>query len=183
MTGRRPCPPPGSHGAEPAPSPRPSPPRGRGRLARRALFAFPAVASVSPPFVVMPGLVPGIHVPPPPRPFPAHTATPQDVDARNKSIAVRFGFCGPGERHGYERGSRGSLDARHGFRRVGTFRHFPPLSPRPCAGVQGNGTVLARLLWTPAQGRGDSGGRRRSRSWAWSLPRSLNRTAVEQVRA
>ena len=31
------------------------------------------------------GLVPGIHVPPPPRPLPARTTMPQDVDARNKS--------------------------------------------------------------------------------------------------
>ena len=37
------------------------------------------------PHFVMPGLVPGIHVPPPPRPRPARTAMPQDVDARNKS--------------------------------------------------------------------------------------------------
>ena len=36
-------------------------------------------------FVVMPGLVPGIHVPLPVRPLPAHTAMPQDVDTRNKS--------------------------------------------------------------------------------------------------
>ena len=34
---------------------------------------------------VMPGLVPGIHVPPPHRPLTAHAAMPQDVDARNKS--------------------------------------------------------------------------------------------------
>ena len=34
---------------------------------------------------VMPGLVPGIHVPPPFRPLPARTAMSQDVDARNKS--------------------------------------------------------------------------------------------------
>ena len=34
---------------------------------------------------VMPGLVPGIHAPLPPRPLPARTAMPQDVDARNKS--------------------------------------------------------------------------------------------------
>ena len=33
----------------------------------------------------MPGLVPGIHVAPPPRLCPARTAMPQDVDARNKS--------------------------------------------------------------------------------------------------
>ncbi len=37
------------------------------------------------PHVVMAGLVPAIHVPPPPRPLPACTAMPQDVDARNKS--------------------------------------------------------------------------------------------------
>ena len=37
------------------------------------------------PHVVMPGLVPGIPVVPPPRPLRARTATPQDVDARNKS--------------------------------------------------------------------------------------------------
>ena len=42
--------------------------------------------------VVMPGVVPGIHSPPLPRPLPARTAMPQDVDARNKSAAVRFNF-------------------------------------------------------------------------------------------
>ena len=41
-----------------------------------ALLTLPAV---------MPGLVPGIHVPPPPRPLLARTAMPQGVDARNKS--------------------------------------------------------------------------------------------------
>ncbi len=41
----------------------------------------------------MPGLVPGIHVPPPPRPRPARSTMPQDVDARNKS-----GHDGWGER-------------------------------------------------------------------------------------
>ena len=45
--------------------------------------AVPSVAPLSP--TVMPGLVPGIHVPPLPRPSPARTAMPQDVDARNKS--------------------------------------------------------------------------------------------------
>ena len=48
-------------------------------------------ATLSPPLefrrtpIVMPGLVPGIHVGPPPRPLPARTATPRDVDGRNKS--------------------------------------------------------------------------------------------------
>ena len=37
------------------------------------------------PPAVMPGLVPGIHTPPPPRPRPARTAMPHGVDARNKS--------------------------------------------------------------------------------------------------
>ena len=37
------------------------------------------------PLTVMPGLVPGIHVGPPPRPLPARTAMPRDVDGRNKS--------------------------------------------------------------------------------------------------
>ena len=41
-----------------------------------ALLTLPAV---------MPGLVPGIHVPPPRRPRPARTAMPHGVDARNKS--------------------------------------------------------------------------------------------------
>ena len=41
-------------------------------------------AAPAPP-VVMPGLVPGIHVGPPPRPLPARTAMPRDVDGRNKS--------------------------------------------------------------------------------------------------
>ncbi len=51
-----------------------------GRLARAG---DGNAAPLSP--TVMPGLVPGIHVPPPPRPLPARTAMPQDVDARNKS--------------------------------------------------------------------------------------------------
>ena len=34
----------------------------------------------------------------------------------------------------------------------------PPRVTPALSGVQGNGTVLARLLWTPAQGRGDSRG-------------------------
>ena len=50
---------------------------------RRLPIAVPSVAPLSP--AVMPGLVPGIHAPPPPRPCPARTATPQDVDARNES--------------------------------------------------------------------------------------------------
>ena len=40
----------------------------------------------------MAGLVPGIYVGPPPRSLPARTAMQYDVDARNKSIAVRFNF-------------------------------------------------------------------------------------------
>ena len=53
----------------------------RGRRQCRAGRAF----SGTWPRLVMPGLVPGIHVPPPPRPCPARTAMPQHVDARNKS--------------------------------------------------------------------------------------------------
>ena len=52
------------------------PGNGKGRRHSPALLSLP---------VVMPGLVPGIHVPPPPRPHPARTAMPQDVDVRNKS--------------------------------------------------------------------------------------------------
>ena len=43
---------------------------------------WPAASTSS----VMPGLVPGIHVPPPARPRPAHTAMPQDVDGRNPGL-------------------------------------------------------------------------------------------------
>jgi len=57
------------------------------------------------PPTVMPGLVPGIHVLRPVRPFPAHTAMPQDVDTRNKS--------------GYD-DKKGSAGGR---------RHRPTLSP------------------------------------------------------
>ena len=43
---------------------------------------------------VMPGLVPGIYVPPPPRPLPARTVMPQDVDARNESGHDVLGVLG-----------------------------------------------------------------------------------------
>ena len=49
----------------------------------RALFFDPRLSTST--SSVMPGLVPGIHVPPPARPLPAHTAMVQDVDGRNKS--------------------------------------------------------------------------------------------------
>ncbi len=48
-------------------------------------------------------LVPGIHVPPPPRPCPVRTAMPQDVDARNKS-----GHDGGGTVAGVTRARRNS---------------------------------------------------------------------------
>ncbi len=47
--------------------------------------AVSASSGTPPPLVVMPGLVPGIHAFPPVRPLPVRTATPQDVDTRNKS--------------------------------------------------------------------------------------------------
>ena len=50
---------------------------------RHGLPALPISSHA--PYVVMPGLDPGIHVDPPARPLPAHAAMPQDVDARIKS--------------------------------------------------------------------------------------------------
>ena len=50
------------------------------------------------------------------------------------------------------------LEIRRVLRAMGGNVSGPLVSPRPCAGVQGNGAVLGRLLWTPAQGRGDSRG-------------------------
>ena len=148
-------------------------------------------SSATAPFVVMPELVPGIHVPPPPRPRPARTAMPQDVDARNKSIAVRFNF------------GTGSVP-------TGGTVSAPPLSPRTCSGVQAcpgprsgeTGRERRLTVWTPEQVRGDSRGHERAvrASRNPSLDRTdapetrlyqrlapdppkLNRTAVEQVRA
>ncbi len=76
--------------------------RGTGRRAVSSTDVLPCIAIPASHFV-MPGLVPGIHVPPPPRPFPARTAMPQDVDARNKS----------GHDGGGERGEEGNNDG-HG---------------------------------------------------------------------
>ena len=45
-------------------------------------YPRPPTSSCPPPDLIRG--VPGIHVPPPARPLPAHTAMPQDVDARNK---------------------------------------------------------------------------------------------------
>ena len=59
-----------------------------GRVVRRwagTIRAGRAFSGHPLPPAVMPGLVPGIHVPPPPRPRPARTAMPHGVDARNKS--------------------------------------------------------------------------------------------------
>ena len=54
------------------------------------------------------GLVPGIHAGPPPRPFPPRAATPQDVDARNKSGHDVVGKSRGGD------GRRGRGPAVHG---------------------------------------------------------------------
>ena len=72
---------------------------------------------------VMPGLVPGIHVPPAARPLPARTATPQDVDARNKS--------GHDERSG-EAGKTAKPMRSHTNFKIRTPKHFPaPPHPDP----------------------------------------------------
>ena len=54
--------------------------------------------------IVVPGLVPGIHVPPQAHPLPAHTATPQYVDARNQSGHDERRDVGRGRADGGERG-------------------------------------------------------------------------------
>ena len=82
--------------------------RGRGRVGRSVRTAMlvpsiersrtvarPSHSAPRPPPIVMPGLVPGIHVEPPPRSLRARTAMPQDVDGRNKS-----GHDGGGRRRG-----------------------------------------------------------------------------------
>ncbi len=93
--------PPGSHGTVRPPHPDPLPAGEREARPPRAPCRPPSRLREGPgeggltyrgvgvlrtaPFVVMPGLVPGIHVPPPLGPRPARTAMPQDVDTRNKS--------------------------------------------------------------------------------------------------
>ncbi len=101
----------------------------------------------SAPFVVMPGLVPGIHVRPPARPLPACTAMPQDVDARNKSGHDAVGGCRPDGRKLRDRNAmppssrpragrarsstgRGRGWARHRVRRFRPARRRRPHSPR-----------------------------------------------------
>ena len=94
----------------------------------------------------MPGLVPGIHVLRHRGASLERSRWRRVVHARNKSTAVRFSRSGA-------------------LRRRAATSPSPLVSPRPCAGVQGNGTVLARLppdrrpgqAWTPAQGRGTAG--------------------------
>ena len=71
---------------------------GLGRSSRiEARKGARAISPANTPYV-MPGLVPGIHVPPPARPLPAHTAMPQDVDARNKSGHDDVGRSGTGRK-------------------------------------------------------------------------------------
>ena len=111
--------------------------------------------------------------------------------ARNKSIAVRFNFAGPGVWLGYPRVSGASVRSRLGLRDARTARSCPLLSPRTCSGVQ---TVKRRSrpvspdrgpgqAWTPDQVRGDSGGAETVPFVGTEPVPKLNRTAVEQVRA
>ena len=68
------------------------------------------------PLTVLPGLVPAIHVGPPPRTLPARTAMPQDVDGRNKS----------GHDGGGDDGGTGAATER---RRAPRARRNPSLDP------------------------------------------------------
>ncbi len=79
----------------------------------------------------MPGLVPGIHVPPPPRPRPARTAMPQDVDARNKSGH-------DGEETKVTAGARDAPGEDGEERRVGRVRMRIAATPVPDTGGNGN---------------------------------------------
>ena len=63
-------------------------------------------------------------------PLPARTAMPQDVDARNKSIAVRFRWGGPGAGRWDRRVSGPSDGSGRGSRPARSAVLSPPLSPR-----------------------------------------------------
>ena len=95
--------------------------------------------------------------------------------ARNKSIAVRFGFRGRGARPWQGRDIGTSVGSGHGLRHAGACRPCAPVSPRTCSGVQSG--PASRSGVTPrfpghSGPRNKSGvtpgGRRRSRSWARS---------------
>ena len=178
---------------------------GRGRCrAGRASSGHPL------PPAVMPGLVPGIHVPPPPRPRPARTAMPHGVDARNKSTAVRFRFSAravrpwagtmPGGAGLLRRSSPSQPSCPDLFRASTSRRRLARarLAPR-CLTAWMPGTSPGMTRWGKA---GRDWGRRRetpayrnpsldprdppeTRSYSSLLPRpkELNRTAMEQVRA
>ncbi len=104
----------------------------------------------------MPGLVPGIHVPPPLRPRPARTAMPQDVDARNKSGHDGRGVAGLPSRR---RASTGrSITGHPSIRSVpGDIRHarrrdaaFPPPLFVSCRDTN-NGSFRRPVFRTPAR--------------------------------
>ena len=78
----------------------------------------------------MPGLVPGIHVGPPPRLLLPPISMPQDVDARNKSTPVRFYSGGRVARLEYKRVADGSRESGHGFRRASVAPVSPVVTPR-----------------------------------------------------
>ena len=84
------------------------------------------------------GLVPGIHVGPPPRSLPARTAMPRDVDGRNKS-----GHDGWGDDGGT--GAAGPPSPASGRGKIRRRRRAnPPLSSGERAGVRGNRWALVR---------------------------------------
>ena len=95
------------------------------------------------------GLVPGIHVPPPPRPLRARTPIPQRK-AANETLLVELGVCGQGL-HSRPVGRRGERWGRHA-REPGTLRQAAsrPRGPNryrtvaclPAAGVGSGGAVF-----------------------------------------
>ena len=93
--------------------------------------AVPGLAPAS--STVMPGLVPGIHAVRHRGASRARARRRRDVDARNKSIAVRFNSFGRGKRLEYERVSGGSRGSRLGFRYAGVSRRRPRPRPRPAS--------------------------------------------------
>ena len=90
---------------------------------------------------------------------PAHRTMPQDVDARNKSIAVRFRWGGPGARRWYRRVSGPSAGSGHGSRPAHTRRPFPPgCHPGLDPGSREARRGRCLWAWTPDQVRGDNRG-------------------------
>ena len=119
----------------------------------------PAVSASSGtlPFAVMPGLVPGIHVPPPPRPLPARTPIPQR-NAANETLRVELGACGQGL-NSRPVGRRGERWGRHA-REPDALRQAASRPPGPnryrtvaCLPAAGVGSGSAVFIQDPGRPR------------------------------